>query len=320
MKLSQKPYIIELIECGSFSKAAKKLNISQPALSAYLTTLENKLNCKLVDRSATPIGLTPSGEAYVSYLKNVGMLKENLAASLEDIRQLNSGSISIGGAGCFTSGLITVVTSQFLKEYPNIDIRIVDGRIPELMQKLFENVIDLMILPTSACNENITHFELMKEEIFLAVPPEWDFNSEHSKFQIPYEDICSDQFYLKGYPGIDFSELSGKPFVLLDEGLEIRRISESFFKQYGVVAGKTVITSQITTGLSLTMAGVGISFITENALRFCNLKQMPILYSMGGQCNFRSLSFAYKKGKYVSSALEKYITFLKDINIYKGRV
>ena len=67
MEIRQFMYVSMAAECGSFTKAAEKLFITQPALSSYISKLEEELGVRLFDRSVTPLGLTYAGEKYLAY-------------------------------------------------------------------------------------------------------------------------------------------------------------------------------------------------------------------------------------------------------------
>ena len=71
MELRQFTYVNQVAECGSFTKAAAKLFISQPALSNYISKVEEDLGVKLFDRSATPLKLTYAGEQYLKRAKAI---------------------------------------------------------------------------------------------------------------------------------------------------------------------------------------------------------------------------------------------------------
>ncbi len=76
MDLNKLNYIIVIAEEKSFSKATKKLFISQPALSQYLSTIENELNMKIFDRNKYPIKLTMAGEIFIKNAKKLEKLLE----------------------------------------------------------------------------------------------------------------------------------------------------------------------------------------------------------------------------------------------------
>ena len=71
MEIRQFMYVSMAAECGSFTKAAEKLFITQPALSSYISKLEEELGVRLFDRSVTPLGLTYAGEKYLAYARDI---------------------------------------------------------------------------------------------------------------------------------------------------------------------------------------------------------------------------------------------------------
>lgn len=82
MEIRQFMYVSMAAECGSFTKAAEKLFITQPALSSYISKLEEELGVRLFDRSVTPLGLTYAGEKYLAYARDIlrqadGLEREN---------------------------------------------------------------------------------------------------------------------------------------------------------------------------------------------------------------------------------------------------
>ena len=62
-------YILTVAQCGSFSRAAETLYVSQPSLSRYISTLEKRLGTTLFDRGTTPVQLTAAGTIFCNYGK-----------------------------------------------------------------------------------------------------------------------------------------------------------------------------------------------------------------------------------------------------------
>jgi DNA-binding transcriptional LysR family regulator len=71
MQLRQIRYVLELYKCGSFSKAAQNLYVTQPTLSQQIQSLEKELNLKLFVRNSRGITLTDAGDEFVSYAQNI---------------------------------------------------------------------------------------------------------------------------------------------------------------------------------------------------------------------------------------------------------
>ena len=91
-------YLLILAEEGHFSRAAKKLGISQPALSAYLAKQEQALGAILFDRSATPLKPTAAGEAVLAYVRQVRREERQLEKQIADLRLLRCGSLTVAGS------------------------------------------------------------------------------------------------------------------------------------------------------------------------------------------------------------------------------
>ena len=79
-------YFLTIVKERSISKAAERLYLSQPYLSQYLAKLENTLGVTLLDRSHSPLTLTPAGEVFHAYLERHGYLNRQLVSDLQDLK------------------------------------------------------------------------------------------------------------------------------------------------------------------------------------------------------------------------------------------
>ena len=95
MTTQQIQCIITLAEEGSFSKAAKKLFVTQPSISQLIKNMEMQLGAPLFDRSSSPIQLTPIGQAYYDAAKKILSTERELENRISDINNLKTGSLTI---------------------------------------------------------------------------------------------------------------------------------------------------------------------------------------------------------------------------------
>jgi len=141
-------YAFKIYEKKSFSAAAKSLFISQPALSAAISRLEEDLGFKIFDRATVPLTLTPEGRIYMDALEEI---RESEAVMKERVRRLSDmghGSVSVGGSCLAAYHLLAVVTAEFHKRYPKIDVEIDMGNIGThtyLVEKMKKHAIDLLV-------------------------------------------------------------------------------------------------------------------------------------------------------------------------------
>ena len=97
-------YVMEIAKEGSFSKAAQKLYVSQPALSGAIKKLEKDLyGIPLFDRAVTPVALTPAGQYYLEQARKIYELRNEIEHHFADLAGIRTGIINIGTSGYFLS-------------------------------------------------------------------------------------------------------------------------------------------------------------------------------------------------------------------------
>ena len=116
--------IFEVLESGSFSKAAENLYISQPSLSALVKRTEDKVGYKIFDRSSVPVQLTDIGEQYIITARKINEAEVEFENLLNDNDLMNKGSVSIGAHHLYSSYILSDLVEKFTNKYPNIVIKI----------------------------------------------------------------------------------------------------------------------------------------------------------------------------------------------------
>ena len=106
-------YVYEVYKEINFSKAAKNLYISQPSLSAAVKKVETRLGFPIFDRSTTPIQLTEFGKEYIKAIEVIMDVENGFNNFVNDVNELKSGSISIGGTNLFASYILPPLLSGF---------------------------------------------------------------------------------------------------------------------------------------------------------------------------------------------------------------
>lgn len=156
-------------ELSSVTLAAKRLNITQPALSRQIRALEESLGLRLFEKSGRNVRLTAEGEALYSRVNDVLIADRDLRAVAGDLAQSQSGVLKIGSC----SQLIERYLPRFLRDWrranPGIDIRLEDGGGPELAEKLHAGAVQITL--SAMPSAPIEMFEKVRlgELAFIAV-------------------------------------------------------------------------------------------------------------------------------------------------------
>lgn len=306
-------YIEAIVAEGGFSRAARRLNISQPALSARLSRLEARLGVQLLDRSLTPPQLTQAGQIYWQRMRRIGQEERLLLAQLAELQQGLGGSLSLGASSCFSSYLPSVL-AQFRRLYPQVQLRLRNGRIPELAQLALEGELDLFISPlpvAAAAEDGLLYSSFLRERVFICLPAGWEITAELAGFAVPADDLLQGRSVQGDYPLLPAEKLAGLPRILLEEDQDIRRIAD-LFCPLSDHEPPPLIADQMLNSYLLSCAGVGWSLITDSFIR-CQQQLPPLcFYAFQPQLACRELALARNPAAYYSTAAARLVQMMQQ--------
>ncbi|MCR5089638.1 MAG: LysR family transcriptional regulator [Oscillospiraceae bacterium] len=250
-------YILEIYEQRNLTKAAKKLKITQPALSLALLSLENKLGYSLFDRKKSPLAITPEGEAYYSFLCQKRLLETKLHAEIESIHNENAQQVTIGAPSAYISEYVLPCINSLLLDYPRSKIRIVEGTVPYLVEEALKGNIDFFVSTTNNLPDQFALDTLSHENVFLC-----------SLSDIP---IAPD-----GFPA--FEQLSDSIFIKLGENQPLQIQINNYLHFMNFQPSRTVEVDQVTSALKLCSLGCGLCFATTGV--FSDMSRYNRLYAV----------------------------------------
>ncbi|MEX2941749.1 MULTISPECIES: HTH-type transcriptional activator AaeR [Serratia] len=126
-RLKRMSVFAKVVECGSFTAAARQLDMSVSSISQTVSKLENDLQVKLLNRSTRSIGLTEAGKIYYQGCRR--MLQE-AAEVHEQLYALNNtpiGTLRIGSSSTMAQNVLATMTADMLQEYPGLTVNLVTG-------------------------------------------------------------------------------------------------------------------------------------------------------------------------------------------------
>ena len=159
-------YVYEVYKEMSFSKAARNLFISQPSLSAAVKKEEAQIGFPIFDRSSNPIQLTDLGKEYIRSIEIIMDVENGFQNYINDMRELKSGSLSIGGTNLFTSYVLPPLISRFNEQYPQVHLNLMEATTSELTERLFSGSLDFHGLIHCKAGRNREKQMFFTEEAF----------------------------------------------------------------------------------------------------------------------------------------------------------
>lgn len=305
-------YVYEVYREKSFSRAAANLFISQPSLSANIRRVENRIGYPIFDRSTKPLSLTECGKQYIQCVERIMNIEKDFSDFINDWGDLKTGSLILGGSNLFSSWFLPPMIAEFAARYPHIQIRLVEESTVKLTKLLQRGMIDL-VLDNTYLDPDIFDSRLYQEEhLILAVPRAFSVNKNLEKFQLSVPDIQTGKFLAADFPSVPFSRFRKEPFIMLkqenDTGKRARDIChENHFEPVVVFEMDQQMTSY-----NVTCSGMGISFIGDIMLSKVSPDPNVVYYKLPLKYNCRSICFYWKKGRYLSHAMEEFLNMSKQ--------
>lgn len=303
-------YFLVAAEELNFTKAAKRLYISQQSLSNHISNMEKEFDVILFNRT-TPLTLTYAGQALKRKARKMLELKDETYRELTDIKDFSVGQLVIGLSHTRGRVILPKILPTYKERFPNIDLCLIEGNSSELASDLIHGNVDLIIDMLPFKVENIETVPLCEEEILLAVP---DAVLEHS-FPGHFEEIKEQLAH-----STDLQLLRDCPFLLIKHGNRVRTIADELFEETQISPNIVLETENIETVRALAAKGMGITFYPK--MFISGSKDQPVIRSQSMPVTYYPLAhpkahgvlaIGYHKGHYMSRATKEFIQVAKEM-------
>jgi LysR family transcriptional activator of glutamate synthase operon len=246
-------------EARSFTRASHVLFISQSTVSQHIRELEEGLGVKLFHRNRRKVSLTSAGEDLVERGHQIFRMIEDAETAVRTAKDPYAGKLSFGCASTTLLYHLPAILAEYVKRYPNVELKIAGGTIQEVAGQLWSGSLDfaLVVLPLSApALEKMVLFE----EGFVLVLPARHPLAQRSKVQV--------------------SDIAGERFILHRPGQNTRKLVDKYLFKNRITPRVGVELAETEAIKAMVSRGLGISLLPESALRELRgsdgLKSFPI--------------------------------------------
>lgn len=301
MNLKEQQYICTIAECGSITRAAEKLFITQPALSLYVNNIERVLDVKLFDRTDKQFLLTAAGELYVEKARRMLELQSEFEAGLSDLKNHVDGEFSIGVQLRRAPLLLPPVMMRFFREYPNIRIKVREGVKEELERFLNENQIQLLVYNAESPREDLVSARLYRDRPLLAVPCGHRLNS------------LAEERAGEKYPRLDLKLCAGEFFIVPTKRQSLRCYVDRVFAEKHLYMGNYMEIRNFETAMQLVNEGYGLGFNREQYRKTMTYLRNIRYYSFTDDSAERNCVYAgYRKRRDTPEYIHRFIELLAE--------
>ncbi len=305
-------YIYKVYEERSFTAAAKKLFVSQPALSAMIKKAEEELGFKIFNRDTTPISLTDLGQIYITAVEEMYRVKQDLRDGIHNFTSLLVGKVKVGGAAFISSFILPNIIMEFSKKYPKINISLIESSSFDLQEKLFSEEIEVLIDYDFDDNKFMA-YPLKSEHILLCVPKEHPLNDQFSDVALTMEDVVQHKHLQADTSCVDLRLFANERFIQLKPDNNMYKSSCAICADYGFTPQAIISVDQLMTAYNIAGSGMGLTFTTDTVIQSAARYENLLFYKLDGAKATRTLYIAHKNKKYISPAVKEFIKTAEEI-------
>ena len=300
-------YVYAVYKERSFSKAAQKLFISQPSLSANVKRVEKSIGYPIFDRSTKPLTLTEPGRKYIQTVENMLAMQDEFSEYINDLGDFKTGKLILGGSSLYSSWIFPKLMGDFSKKYPLVKLELVEESTAKLEKMLQSGEVDI-VLDNCEWDEQVFEKKLFKKEhLVLAVPESMPINKQLGAYQISEEMIRSQKFLDDSVPTVNLSLFSEEPFILLKPENDTRIRAMGLCKQYRFTPNMIFELDQQMTSYNITCSGMGISFISDTLISNVPTPSNVVYYKLDQGISSRNLYFYWKRGCYFNKIMQEFL-------------
>jgi len=298
-------YVMTIAEERNLTRAAKKLFISQPALTLYLNRLEEELGVKLFDRTKTPLEITPAGAYYIEQMEPIYLAEHRLRNNIKTLAE-PAGTLTIGIGQVRGFSWLPVILPEFCEKHPDINVEVKQIQEKKMIPMLKTDDMDAAFGVFPAPSGNLVSIELFQEKLLLAA---------HKSFHlIPEEE--RDQYSAESPYLLEVEKLNGLPLICpsFENGLYLSY--ENIMDKNKIVPGRIISISNMLTGYQLARLALGVqllsAFVTtmiedsdvpDSDMDFCLIPNMPAL---------RTCTATYMKGNIKEDQIKELIEIIRE--------
>jgi DNA-binding transcriptional LysR family regulator len=247
METRQLAAFCAVVERSSFSQAAERLGVTQPAVSLQIRSLERRLGQQLLDRSGRRVEPTEAGRRLYRSAQRLLAAEEQLLAELESGAEELAGRLEIGASTGPGGTVVPLLLCEFQRRHPDVHVALSVSDTQRVIEQVAQRELELGIVGASRKHRAVVFEPFFRDEVVLACPAGHRFVGKT----------------------ISLAELTQEPLIVMQDGAGVRQVIEHELRNVGIRLRELDLRVEL--GLqesvrSAIAAGFGIGFISRNAI------------------------------------------------------
>jgi DNA-binding transcriptional LysR family regulator len=276
---------------GGFTKAARELHLTQPAVSQQIQALERSLGTDLFERAGRRVSLTNEGKILFAHTQRLFNLYADILTLFESHQKLRKGKITFGATALLGTHYLPKIIGAFNLQYPGVEIDLRLGNSDYVLNKILEGEIDFGFAGMRRSQTGLTHILIHREPLILIASPNTELASNRS---------------------VDPKLLLETPFIWREKGTQTLEMVKKWFREtLGAYPVKSFELENVEAAKRIVEDGYGTTIVCRRAAeREINEGHLRTVAVRNFNITF-DVYFFFLKGKSFSVASKTFLRALQ---------
>jgi DNA-binding transcriptional LysR family regulator len=236
--------VLAVAQEGSFSRAAERLMVSQPAISLHVAELEGKLKLKLFDRLPRATRPTEAGRVLAEFARRIQGIRAEAEHAMADLRGLRRGRLAVGATLTIGAYLLPELLGRFRRAHPEIELELVVANTEDIQQRLRDATLDVGFTEGEPGGDGLQSTVFAQDELIAIAPP--------------------------GHPLLEHKRVTAAmfcryPLLAREAGSGTRAVAERALASRGIAIKPALVLPQAEAIMRCVAEGLGVAILSELA-------------------------------------------------------
>ena len=297
MNLKQLEAFVKVAEDGSFSKAAKALYLTQPTISAHISSLEKELNARLFIRNTKEVSLSEDGRELYQYASQMVELEKKIEEVFSEEARRDTKCITIATSTIPAQYILPEILATFNEKYPTEQFKVMEMDSAKVIEMVVGHMADIGFTGTVLEKKHCKYIPFYNDDLVLITP-----NTEKYKK------------YAENPENLDW--ISDEGMIMREEGSGTRKEAEKLLRNMGICPEElnVVATIENTEAIKRSVrSGMGVTIISRLAAQEELDAGNVLEFALSAEGSGRDLNLVYNKNYHLSTSAERFVKVVKKM-------
>ena len=302
MNLKQLEAFVKIADTGSFSQAAKELYLTQPTISAHISSLEKELNSRLFVRNTKEVHLSENGSVLYNYAKQMLVLQKRIEDTFALNEEKEQQCITIAASTIPAQYILPEILVAFNEKNPEQQFKVVETDSAKVVEQVMNHTADVGFTGTALDKKVCKHIPFYQDELVVIAPN----TDKYKHLQQTQENAAW---------------ITEEKLIMREEGSGTRKEAEKLLKKIGVNTSKLNVIATMENPEAIKRAvasGMGISVISKLAAEEEMQKGSLLVLPITADGTKRDINVVYDRNLQPSRTTMRFIKMVKEIHKQRG--